>query len=172
MAKVYLLADVQNIGHKGAIVDVKDGFAANFLIPKRLGKLATTDEIQKASMATAHTEESAKKKLKVAQRLAATPQAVLVKSAVKIGVQTSAGGRVHGNVDGSVVLEEAMKNVAPLKGFEKSEMEVKLTQKIEYVGKYACELQITLVDEGVKTVTKVPLYIDVVSVSEAKRKTK
>lgn len=44
--KLILLQDIQNIGKKGEIKDVSDGFAMNFLLPKKLAVLATTKNVQ------------------------------------------------------------------------------------------------------------------------------
>jgi large subunit ribosomal protein L9 len=171
MAKVLLLADVANIGTKGSIVDVKDGYASNFLFPKRLGKVATAKDVLEAAQYAAKKEEFSQKKGQVAQRLSTTPQSVLVKFPVKVEVQAAAGGRVHGNVDATKVRDAALQNMPQLKYFEKTDLEVKITQKIEYVGRYATELHINITEDGKKLSYTVPLFIDIVSVSEAKRKT-
>jgi large subunit ribosomal protein L9 len=47
--KVIMIADVKGIGHKGDIKDVKDGYAQNLLIPKKLAILATPSAIAEAS---------------------------------------------------------------------------------------------------------------------------
>ncbi|WKZ29781.1 MAG: 50S ribosomal protein L9 [Candidatus Dojkabacteria bacterium] len=172
MAKVLLLADVQNIGRKGSIVDVKDGFASNFLFPKRLAKVASTKEIAEAAQLAMQREQFAQKKGTVAHRLSTTPQSVLVKHPVKVEVQAAAGGRVHGTVDATKVRDAAMENMPQLKYFEKSELDVKMNQRIEYVGRYATELHINITEDGKKLSYTVPLFIDIVSVSEATRKTK
>lgn len=44
--KVILIEDVKSIGSMGDIVDVKDGFARNFLFPKRLGRLANDSNLK------------------------------------------------------------------------------------------------------------------------------
>ena len=45
--KIILLKDVKNIGKAWDVVDVSDGYARNFLMPKRLAQLATTGEVEK-----------------------------------------------------------------------------------------------------------------------------
>ena len=44
--KVILLEDVDNLGEEGTIVSVKDGYGRNFLIPKRLARLATKNTVK------------------------------------------------------------------------------------------------------------------------------
>ena len=44
--KVILLENVDNLGEEGTIVSVKDGYGRNFLIPKRLARLATKNTVK------------------------------------------------------------------------------------------------------------------------------
>lgn len=52
--KIFLLKDVENIGMAGEIVNVKDGFAANFIVPKKLGVVITpeNEELYKSKIKT------------------------------------------------------------------------------------------------------------------------
>lgn len=52
--KIFLLKDVENIGMAGEIINVKDGFAANFIIPKKLGVVITpeNEELYKSKIKT------------------------------------------------------------------------------------------------------------------------
>ena len=47
--KIFLVKDVPGIGQQGSIVNVKDGHARNFLIPRGLAK-ATNDEIERSAL--------------------------------------------------------------------------------------------------------------------------
>ncbi len=61
--KVILLSDVKGSGKKNQIIDVNDGYARNFLIPKKLAKEATSANINAVNVATgaeAHRKEVAK----------------------------------------------------------------------------------------------------------------
>lgn len=44
--KVVLLQDVKNVGKKGQVVEVSDGYGANFIIPRKLGVLATKKSVE------------------------------------------------------------------------------------------------------------------------------
>ena len=60
--KVILLADVKGSGKKNEIIDVSDGYARNFLLPKKLAKEATSENINAvkvAGLAEAHRRELA-----------------------------------------------------------------------------------------------------------------
>ena len=47
--KIILLTDVKNVGHKHDIKEVASGYAANFLIPRKLAEIATDTKIKKVS---------------------------------------------------------------------------------------------------------------------------
>ncbi|QHX36277.1 50S ribosomal protein L9 [Spiroplasma sp. BIUS-1] len=60
--KVILLADVKNYGKKDEIVNVSDGYAANYLIPKGLAILATKDDVSHLNVRKRKEEEISKEK--------------------------------------------------------------------------------------------------------------
>lgn len=170
MVKVFLLKDVANVGKMGAILDVKEGFAQNMLFSKKVARIATAKDVADAKNAESNLQNQAQKRFKMAQKFAQTPAAMMVKNPIRVEVQTSAGGRVHGSVEASQVVKGAVNSHPILKNFAESELAVKLSQKVEYVGKYGAELTISLSEDGRKQQYTVPVFIDVVSISEAKRK--
>ncbi|AUM62277.1 50S ribosomal protein L9 [Spiroplasma monobiae] len=60
--KVILLADVKNYGKKDQIVNVSDGYGANYLIPKGLAILATKDDVSHLNVRKRKEEELNKEK--------------------------------------------------------------------------------------------------------------
>lgn len=73
--KVILLADVKGTGKKDQIVNVSDGYARNFLLPRKLAQEATSDAmnaVTRAKAAEAHREAERKKEAAaIAERLRA-----------------------------------------------------------------------------------------------------
>ena len=92
--RVVLRADVDGVGKKGDIMDVADGFARNFLIPKGLGLRATTGTERQAS-AMRRTRE-----LRDAQERGAAEEIAtrVVNSPVTIAAKAGDGGRLFGSV--------------------------------------------------------------------------
>ncbi|MGH8928330.1 MAG: 50S ribosomal protein L9, partial [Acidimicrobiia bacterium] len=68
--KVVLNADVANLGGRGAIVDVADGYARNYLFPRKLASKATAGTIEAAEKAVAVRAAAERKAREDAQRLA------------------------------------------------------------------------------------------------------
>ena len=57
--KVILLQDVKSLGKKGDTVNVNDGYARNFILPKKLGVEATTKNMNDLKLQKAHEEKQA-----------------------------------------------------------------------------------------------------------------
>ncbi len=66
--KLILLHNVKKVGKQGEVVDVADGYANGFLLPKKLARVATSDAVQQLKHTQekkAHVSEEEKKKLKL-----------------------------------------------------------------------------------------------------------
>ena len=92
--KVILLEDVKSLGKKGDICDVSDGYARNFIIPKKKGVEATPDNLNNLKLKNANDAKVAKENLENAQALAAQ----LADKAVVIRVRVGEGGKLFGAI--------------------------------------------------------------------------
>lgn len=92
--KVILLQDVKSLGKKGAMVEVSEGYARNFIIPKKLGLEATPKNLNDLKLKKAHDEKVAAENLADAKALAAE----LEKSSVMVKIKVGEGGRSFGSV--------------------------------------------------------------------------
>jgi large subunit ribosomal protein L9 len=68
--RIVLLSDVKNIGKKGDVKEVADGFARNFLFPKKLAEIATELAVEKVQKEKEKQTEEAQKDLEKTQKLA------------------------------------------------------------------------------------------------------
>jgi large subunit ribosomal protein L9 len=68
--KVLLLEDVENLGHAGNVVSVADGFARNYLIPRRLGKRVTEGSVKEIEQVRHVAERKRARQLSSAQDIA------------------------------------------------------------------------------------------------------
>ena len=99
--EVILKQDVPNLGFKNDIVNVKNGYGRNFLIPKGIGILASESakKMHTENMKQrAHKEEKIKNEaLELAKKLEESP--------VKIGTKTSTTGKIFGSVTNVQIAE-------------------------------------------------------------------
>ncbi|MCD8334146.1 MAG: 50S ribosomal protein L9 [Clostridiales bacterium] len=92
--KVILQQDVRGQGKKGQLVDVSDGYARNFLLPRKLAVTATADNIN-----TMKLQEKARKEREAAEKEAALELSKKLKnSTVKVAAKAGAGGKLFGAV--------------------------------------------------------------------------
>jgi large subunit ribosomal protein L9 len=98
--KVILRADLSQLGKRGDIVDVSDGYARNYLLPKGLGIVASPGTVDQAgAMRRARDLRDA------ADREAATTVAsTLVPKVITITAKAGAGGRLFGSVTAADVV--------------------------------------------------------------------
>lgn len=92
--KVILLENVKSLGEKGEIVNVNDGYARNFILPKKLGVEATGKNLNDLKLQKNNEKKVAQENLDAAKELAAELSAGKVELAIKVGE----GGRTFGSV--------------------------------------------------------------------------
>ncbi len=92
--KVILLENVKSLGKKGEIVKVNDGYARNFILPKKLGVEATGKNLNDLKLQKNNEKKVAQENLDAAKELAAELSAGKVELAIKVGE----GGRTFGSV--------------------------------------------------------------------------
>ena len=92
--KVILQQDVKGQGKKGQLVDVSDGYARNFLLPKKLAVIATAENLN-----TMKQQEKARKAQEAAEKAEAEATAEKLKECqVKLTAKAGSGGRLFGAV--------------------------------------------------------------------------
>jgi large subunit ribosomal protein L9 len=92
--KVILLQDVKGTGKKGEVKEVAEGYARNYLIPRKLAVLATEGNLNELKERKRREEKRKEDEQKQAQALAQKLNEITVKVATKAGE----GGRVFGSV--------------------------------------------------------------------------
>lgn len=103
--KVILLQDVKGQGKKGQMVEVSEGYARNFLLPRKLAAAATADAIN-----TMNLKEKARRAEEQRQKAEAEAAAEKLKECmVKITAKAGSGGRLFGAVTTKEISEGLMK---------------------------------------------------------------
>ena len=105
--KVLLLADVKGQGKKDQIVEVSDGYARNFLFPKKLAVVADA----KVMSETKSKEEAKQFKLKEEKAAAKALADKLATLTVTVTASAGADGRLYGSVTAKDIAEELKKTL-------------------------------------------------------------
>ncbi len=131
--KVILTEDISNLGPAGEVIDVKDGYARNYLIPKNLAVKATKsnlNRVEQIKTARANREERRKKNL-------ATLAETLEGFSVDIPVQVGDDDKIYGAVTQHMVLEALR-----AKGFNIEKKTIQLEEPIKQLGVYNIEIKL------------------------------
>lgn len=127
--QVILMEKVVNLGALGEVVRVKDGYARNFLIPKRMARRATAVAIAEFEAKRAELEKAAAEKLAAAQAQGEKLSGLSVQITQKSGVD----GRLFGSVTNFDIAEALTKQ-----GFALEKAQVRLPQgPLKIVGEHA-----------------------------------
>ena len=121
--KVILLQDVKSLGKKGEIVNVNDGYARNFILPKKLGAEATAKNLNDLKLQKNNEKKVAQENLAAAKELAAELSSGKVELSIKVGE----GGRTFGSVS-SKEIAAAVKEQMNL-DIDKKKIQLKETLK-------------------------------------------
>ena len=136
--KVVLLEDVKSLGKKGDIVEVSEGYARNFIIPKKKGVEANQENLNTLKLQKANEEKIAKEKLEAAKELAAK----LNEASVSLTIKGGKDGRTFGSVSSKEIEEDIKSQLGleidkkklviaePIKTFGNHEVKVKLHKDV------------------------------------------
>ena len=126
--KVVLLQDVKSIGKKGELKEVSDGYARNFLLPRKLAKEANAQAMNELRNAEAAKEYKIKTETEKAQQNAE----LLSGKTVKIYAKPGQGGKIFGSVTPKELSEEIQKQF----GVEVDKRKVIVEGDIKAFGSY------------------------------------
>jgi large subunit ribosomal protein L9 len=137
--KVILLQDVKGQGKKGEMINVSDGYARNFLFPRKLAMEATTDAINSKNI-----QDAAARRREAEERAAADAlRKQLKEMPVRLQAKAGTGGRLFGSIT-TKEISEALKaqygvdipkaklvQEEPIKSFGTFEVKAKLYPEIQ-----------------------------------------
>lgn len=126
--KVILLEDVKTLGKKGDIVDISDGYARNFVLPKKLGVEANAKNKNDLKLQKANADKVAQEQLEAAQELAKT----LETKEVTLTIKSGEGGRTFGSISSKEIAQAAKEQC----GLELDKKKIQLPEAIKALGAY------------------------------------
>nr|WP_318684547.1 50S ribosomal protein L9 [uncultured Acetatifactor sp.] len=126
--KVILLKDEKKLGKAGDVVEVSEGYARNYIIPKKIGVEATAKSQNDLKLKKAHEEKVAKEQLDAAKALAAQ----LETRQVVVRMKAGEGGKAFG----SVSTKEIAAACKEQNGIEIDKKKIQLPENLKNFGAY------------------------------------
>ena len=132
--KVILTQDVRGQGKRGQMIEVSDGYARNFLLPRKLAQEATADNINTMRMNDKATQERQAKE---------RAEALELRNRMKdMTVAVTAKGGGAGRLFGSVTNTEVSEALAKQAGVQLDKRKIVLDEPIKSVGIYTVKCKL------------------------------
>jgi large subunit ribosomal protein L9 len=131
--KVVLLDDLSNLGEAGTVVTVKDGYARNYLIPRRLAELATRDAVNRINL----IKRAAEAKRIRRRTEAADKFSLLEGKSMTLTFKAGTQSRLFGAVTSQLIADEVKKQI----GVELDRRHIMLDEPIKHLGEYTVPLR-------------------------------
>ena len=145
--KLILIADVPELGGKGDVVDVAEGYGRNYLLPKHLAVKASAGALKNAEALQRARREAERRAFEEAESVAKT----LVGTRVVVAARAGDEGRLFGSVSQADVVQ----GVKKFTGVELDRGQIDLTEPIKSIGLY--EIRVKLHPD-----VEFPLSLDVI----------
>ena len=126
--QIVLLQDVKSLGKKGDVVKVNDGYARNYILPKKLGVEANAANLNDLKLQKANTEKIEAAKVAEAKALSEK----LKDESVTLKIKTGEGGRTFGSVTGKEIAQAVKSEL----GIELDKKRIVLQEPIKSVGSH------------------------------------
>jgi large subunit ribosomal protein L9 len=131
--KVILRQNYESLGNIGDVVDVKDGFALNFLLPRKIAYSALTGNIAALEEEKKSLAKKTEQELKAAEVLASE----LEKVSVTIPVQVGEEDKIFGTVTTQMIADSLKE-----KGYDIDKRRIEIPEQIKSLGIYGVNLKL------------------------------
>lgn len=132
--KVILLQDVKSVGKKGDMVELSEGYARNFILPKKLGVEANSTNMNNLKLQKANEEKIAKEQYEAALALKAKVEEMLPTVSIKSGE----GGKTFGSISS----KEITKAVSDQYNIEIDKKKIVMQDSIKSVGTHEVSVKL------------------------------
>lgn len=132
--KVILLQDEKKLGKKGDVVEVSEGYARNYVLPKKIGVEATSKNLNDLKLQKANADKVALEHLNDAKALAA----VLAEKTVEVKMKAGEGGRAFGSVSSKEIAAECKAQ----HGIEIDKKKIVLPEALKNFGMYEVNVKL------------------------------
>ncbi len=131
--KIILRQNFEQLGQVGDVVEVKDGYARNFLIPKNIAYPATEGYLRTLEEEKKQLAQRQQKELKAAQKLSDELEKVSITIPMKVGEEDKLFGSIT-----SQMIVEALRE----KGYTTDKRQVELDESIRALGIYTVNIKL------------------------------
>lgn len=132
--KVILLQDVKAQGKKGDIIEASDGYARNFLLPKKLAAPATTDVLNSKKI----SDEATARKIEQERQAAMELKKKMEQMTVKISAKGGTGGRLFG----AITTKEIADGLLEQYNIEADKHKISIANPIKSFGTYEAKIKL------------------------------
>ena len=132
--KVILLQDVKGKGKKGQMLEVSDGYARNYMLPRKMAVEATADNINTKRMTDKATQERQQREREEAFAISERMKDMVVT------VRAKGGGA--GRLFGSVTTQEIADAIKKQEGIDIDKRRIVLEEQIKTVGEYTVKCKL------------------------------
>ncbi len=126
--KIILLQDEKKLGKKGDVIEASDGFARNYILPKKIGIEATPKNMNELKLQKASQDKRAQEQLEAARALAAQ----LEDKQIVVKIKGGEGGRTFGSVSSKEIATACQEQ----HGIEVDKKKIQLPESIKSFGSY------------------------------------
>ncbi|KKP79070.1 MAG: 50S ribosomal protein L9 [Candidatus Moranbacteria bacterium RIFOXYA12_FULL_35_19] len=131
--RIILLQDIKSLGKKGDIKDVAEGYARNFLFPKKIAQIATESAIKQMEI-----QKEREKSLELAKNIELKSLAEKIKGKKIVITAKEKKGKLFGSITAKNIKEELEKE-----GLNISTDSVIIKETIKKIGEYEIEIKLT-----------------------------
>ena len=131
--KVILLQDIKNVGRKEQVIEANDGYARNYLFPKKLAIEASKDNMLK--LQAKKTAEANKKKAEI------EANKEIAKKIEKLELQIKAKSGENGKIFGGITSKEIAEELKIQYKFEIDKKKIVLKETIKNLGRFSAEIK-------------------------------
>ncbi|MDO5456411.1 MAG: 50S ribosomal protein L9 [Eubacteriales bacterium] len=132
--QVILLQDVKSLGKKGDVVKISDGYARNYVIPKKLGVEANEKNRNELKLQKKHADKIAAQKLADAQATAKDLQG----RQITVKMRAGENGKVFGSISGKEIAAAALEQ----HGLELDKKKIQLSDPIRSFGMFEVPIKL------------------------------
>lgn len=132
--KIILTQDVKSLGKKGEVVNVSDGYARNFILPKNLGLEADAKNLNDLKLQKAGEERKAKQQLEAAQEMAK----LLETKEVVLTMKSGKDGKAFGSISSKEIATAAKQQC----DLDLDKKKIQLPEAIKALGVYEVDIRL------------------------------